>query len=60
MNTLERNRHNGIVMQVYTAIAQVRRDIDEPGYNKKAASILREIGRLAYGEAHALDPEVKG
>jgi hypothetical protein len=57
MTTAERTRHNHIVMQIYTAIAQIRRDIDEPGYNEKAALTLRAIAQQALAEAGCLDPE---
>jgi hypothetical protein len=57
MTSAERQRHNAIVGGIYIKIAQVRHDIDTPGYNKLAADTLREISRLALGEAHALDPK---
>jgi hypothetical protein len=59
MTTIERNRHNSIVMQIHTAIGQIRYGIDEPGYYERAATTLRNIAHLALGEAHALAPEVK-
>ena len=54
MNREERQRHNAIVTSIYVQIAQVRHSIDEPGYEKRAAATLREICRLAQGEAQAL------
>jgi hypothetical protein len=59
MTSQERQRHNAIVGGIYILIAQIRYDIDQPGYDQAAAKTLREIGRLAYGEAHALHPEHK-
>jgi hypothetical protein len=59
MTSAERQRHNAIVGGIYIKIAQVRHDIDLPGYNTMAAATLREIARLAMGEAHALDPQPK-
>lgn len=55
MTSADRARHNGIITRIYTLIAQIRYDIDQPGYEAKAAGTLREIARLAQAEAHALD-----
>jgi hypothetical protein len=56
MTSVERQRHNALVTRIYTLIAQIRYDIDLPGYEEKAAATMLEIGRLAVAEAHALNP----
>ena len=60
MTSTERQRHNAIIGGICILAGQIRYDIDQPGFAEAAAKTLREIGRLAYGEAHALHPEVKG
>jgi hypothetical protein len=54
MTSVERQRHNALVTRIYTLIAQIRYDIDLPGYEEKAAATMREIARLGQGEAQAL------
>jgi hypothetical protein len=60
MTSVERQRHNALVTRIYTLIAQIRYDIDLPGYEEKAAATFREICRLAQGEAQALGYPMEG